>query len=247
MKLLLQKAWKNNSKSTNPPLFMDPSNPHWGWSWLERWMAARPWESQSTTDKELNNDQSYMKSGNHSITGDEITKSYARHLLDASKPSPTVSQKPNHPPTRQSSSTPPSKAVSSPSAAGKFKPAASPRGPPWGQEDDTKSTASIQSERFRRHSIAGSSVGDDESLASSPAVPSYMAPTKSAKAKSRLQSPLGMENNGEPEKSSAGMAKKRLSFPPSPAKPRRHSGPPRVESTPSLTENTVSNGGGPVS
>lgn len=30
---------------------MDPNNPHWGWSWLERWMAARPWESQSTTDQ----------------------------------------------------------------------------------------------------------------------------------------------------------------------------------------------------
>ncbi|KAJ7564436.1 hypothetical protein O6H91_02G017500 [Diphasiastrum complanatum] len=28
-------------------LFIDcePETPHWGWSWLERWMAARPWES----------------------------------------------------------------------------------------------------------------------------------------------------------------------------------------------------------
>lgn len=240
-----QQAWKNSSKSTNL-LFMDPSNPHWGWSWLERWMAARPWESRSTTDKELNNDQLSIKSGSRSITGGEITKAYARHLLDSSKPSPTASQKPYHPPPRQSPSTPPSKAVSSSSAAGKFKPAASPRGNLWGQDDDTKSMVSIQSERFRRHSIAGSSVGDDESLASSPAVPSYMAPTKSAKAKSRLQSPLGLENNGTPEKGSSGIAKKRLSFPASPARPRRHSGPPRVESS-SLTESIVSNGGGTVS
>lgn len=245
MELVLQQAWKNSSKSTNL-LFMDPSNPHWGWSWLERWMAARPWESRSTTDKELNNDQSSIKSGSRSITGGEITKAYARHLLDSSKPSPTASQKPYHPPPRQSPSTPPSKAVSSSSAAGKFKPAASPRGNLWGQDDDTKSMVSIQSERFRRHSIAGSSVGDDESLASSPAVPSYMAPTKSAKAKSRLQSPLGLENNGTPEKGSSGIAKKRLSFPASPARPRRHSGPPRVESS-SLTESIVSNGGGTVS
>lgn len=240
-----QQAWKNSSKSTNL-LFMDPSNPHWGWSWLERWMAARPWEGRSTTDKELNNDQSSIKSGSRSITGGEITKAYARHLLDSSKPSPTASQKPYHPPARQSPSTPPSKAVSSSSAAGKFKPAASPRGNLWGQDDDTKSMASMQSERFRRHSIAGSSVGDDESLASSPAVPSYMAPTKSAKAKSRLQSPLGLENNGTPEKGSSGIAKKRLSFPASPARPRRHSGPPRVESS-TLTESIVSNGGGTVS
>lgn len=26
---------------------MDPNNPHWGWSWLERWMATRPWEVES--------------------------------------------------------------------------------------------------------------------------------------------------------------------------------------------------------
>ena len=208
-------------------------------------MAARPWESRSTTDKELNNDQSSIKSGSRSITGGEITKSYARHLLDSSKSSSNAGQKPNHPPpARKSPSTPPSKAVSSSSVAGKFKPAASPRVNVWGQDDDIKST---QSERFRRHSIAVSSVGDDdESLASSPAVPSYMAPTKSAKAKSRLQSPLGLENNGTPEKDSSGNAKKRLSFPASPARPRRHSGPPRVESS-SLTENNVSNGGEIVS
>lgn len=24
----------------------EPDNPHWGWSWLERWMAARPWENR---------------------------------------------------------------------------------------------------------------------------------------------------------------------------------------------------------
>ncbi|EFJ20397.1 hypothetical protein SELMODRAFT_67789, partial [Selaginella moellendorffii] len=24
----------------------DSDKPHWGWSWMERWMAARPWESK---------------------------------------------------------------------------------------------------------------------------------------------------------------------------------------------------------
>ncbi|CAK9237412.1 unnamed protein product, partial [Sphagnum troendelagicum] len=24
----------------------EPDKPHWGWSWLERWMAARPWENR---------------------------------------------------------------------------------------------------------------------------------------------------------------------------------------------------------
>ncbi|XP_024990480.1 protein IQ-DOMAIN 1-like [Cynara cardunculus var. scolymus] len=46
-----QYTWKNPSKSANPT-FMDPNNPHWGWSWLDRWMAARPWESQSSIDNQ---------------------------------------------------------------------------------------------------------------------------------------------------------------------------------------------------
>ncbi|KAJ0557569.1 putative IQ motif, EF-hand binding protein [Helianthus annuus] len=102
-----------------------------------------------------------------------------------------------------------------------------------GPDEDTKSVFSVQSEKNRRHSIAGSSVRDDESLASSPSVPSYMAPTKSAKAKLRGQSPLGpVEINDvtTPEKGSGLNAKKRLSFPASPARPRRHSGPPKVGS-----------------
>ncbi|KAK6159514.1 hypothetical protein DH2020_006828 [Rehmannia glutinosa] len=219
----LRQTWKKSSKSTNL-LFMDPTNPHWGWSWLERWMAARPWETQTTPDKES------IKS-----TGGEITKSFARHQLNSdNNPSSPASQKP---PTHHSPFTP-SKSASSVVVARKLKPA-SPRGSAISQDDDSRSTFSVQSERNnRRHTIGGgSSVRDDESLASSPSVPSYMVPTQSAKAKSKLPSPLGMENgNTTPEKGSAGSAKKRLSFPASPARPRRHSGPPKVE-TSSVAEN----------
>ncbi|KAK2977590.1 hypothetical protein RJ640_007226 [Escallonia rubra] len=217
-----QKTWKKSVRSSDL-LFMDPTNPQWGWSWLERWMAARPWETRSTTEKEINNDQSSVRSASLSIAGGEITKAYARHQLNSdSQPSPSASQKPNHPSAHQSPSTPLSKPR-------KLKPA-SPHGSFLSPDDDSKSMFSVQSERNRRHSIAGSSVRDDESLASSPAFPSYMAPTQSAKAKSRFNSPLGAEN-GTPEKVSPGLAKKRLSFPASPARPRRHSGPPKVDSS----------------
>lgn len=209
---MIQQTWKKSARSNNL-LFMDPTNPHWGWSWLERWMAARPWE----TDKDVNNDRvSTTKSG----VG-EITKSFARHQLNSDKPAS------HHSPT-----TPPSKASSV--ATRKWK-AASPRGSVISQDDDSRSLYSVQSERNRRHSIAGSSVRDDESLASSPSVPSYMASTQSAKAKSRVPSPLGIENGNTPDK---GTAKKRLSFPPSPARPRRHSGPPKVDMS-SITDNGV--------
>ncbi|KAI3446162.1 hypothetical protein Pfo_002827 [Paulownia fortunei] len=227
-----QQTWKKSAKSTNL-LFMDPTNPHWGWSWLERWMAARPWEPQSTADKDVNSDRLSIKSAGVGTAGGEITKSFARHQLNSDIPSSPASQKP---PSHQSPATTPSKAASS-VAARKLKPA-SPRGSAISQDDDSRSMFSVQSERNRRHSIAGSSVRDDESLASSPSVPSYMAPTQSAKAKSRLPSPLGMENGNTPEKGSAGSAKKRLSFPPSPARPRRHSGPPKVD-TSSIADNGV--------
>ncbi|KAG2690244.1 hypothetical protein I3760_09G178600 [Carya illinoinensis] len=229
-----QKTWKNGSRSVNP-MFMDLSNPAWGWSWLERWMAAHPWENRSMMEKELNNDHSSVKSASQSVDGGEISKSFARYQLNSDNHSPSASQKTGNP-NFQSPSTP---RPTSSKVAKKVKPA-TPRGG-CGPDDDSKSMVSLQSEQFRRHSIAGSSVRDEDSLASSPALPSYMVPTKSAKAKTRLQSPLGVEKNGTPpEKGTFGPAKKRLSFPPSPARPRRHSGPPKVDISLNTTENNTS-------
>ncbi|TVU19727.1 hypothetical protein EJB05_35896 [Eragrostis curvula] len=39
----------SSARAAPAPMFMDPGNPNWGWTWTERWMAAaRPWESQTT-------------------------------------------------------------------------------------------------------------------------------------------------------------------------------------------------------
>ncbi|KAM3287878.1 protein IQ-DOMAIN 2 [Capsicum chacoense] len=206
-----QKTWKKSPRSANL-LFMDPTNPQWGWSWLDRWMGARPLETQSMSEKELKNDQLSV--------GGEITKAFARHQLNSDLPSPS-SQNPRH----QSPITPSKPANSV--ASRKLK---SARVAAISQDDDARSMISVQSERNRRHSIGVSSIRDDESLGSSSSIPSYMVPTKSAKAKTRLQNPLGLEN-GTPEKGPAGSVKKRLSYPPSPARPRRHSGPPKLENT----------------
>ncbi|XP_030449833.1 protein IQ-DOMAIN 2-like [Syzygium oleosum] len=227
-----QQTWKNPSKLTNH-MFLDPSNPTWGWSWLERWMAARPWEGRSTTEKEPSND---LKSA--SITGGEVTTSYARYQLNLDKHSPTASQKSSQTNGFQSPSTPkPASSVTS----RKLK-LATPKSSARVADDDSESMVSMQSGMNRRHSIGGSSVRDDESLGSSASVPSYMVATESARAKSRLQSPLGIENNATPDKGTAGPAKKRLSFPPSPARPRRHSGPPKFNSS-IVSENSATNGG----
>ncbi|KAJ6746648.1 IQ-DOMAIN 5-RELATED [Salix koriyanagi] len=233
-----QQAWKNSSRPVNP-MFMS-GNPSWGWSWLERWMAAHPWESQSMTEKELNNDHSSVKSASPSITGGDISKSYARYQLNSDKLIPRESERPTKTTSLQLPSTPNKPAAST--VARKLK-SASPRSSIGGVDDESRSVASVQSDRSRRHSIAGSSVRDDGSLGSSPALPSYMVPTKSARAKSRSQNPSAAEMNGTPEKEkgSTGSAKKRLSYPPSPAKARRYSGPPKLESS-LKEENSVAAG-----
>ncbi|KAL6565332.1 hypothetical protein OROGR_002283 [Orobanche gracilis] len=200
---------KNSSNSANQT-FMDPNNLHWGWSWLERWMAARPWENEIPPEKEASSDHVSIKSTTRENAGTNSP------MLPPHKGS--------RPPSRQSPSTPKSKSLRP----------ASTRGKTNGRDDDSKSINSVQSDRCRRHSIASSSIRDDESLASSPAVGhGYMASTESARARSRLASPLG---GGE---KSGGSAKKRLSFSGSPGGPRRHSGPPRVDISPTVKDITM--------
>lgn len=232
--------WKSTSRSANP-MFVDPSNPHWGWSWLERWMASRPFDGRNgASEKEGSSvDRTSVNSTSLSMNlgeGEMITKAdnnaYSLNPVDDGKPAAST-PKPSVPASRQSPSTP------SPVPARK-KSTAPKSGDGDGGDDARSVVSTVRSERPRRHSIGASSVRDDASLSgSSPSVPSYMAATKSAsaRAKSRGQSPTLSEGAAHVETlekgwSSVGSAKKRLSFPagtppPVPA-PRRHSGPPKV-------------------
>ncbi|CAN6809803.1 hypothetical protein HID58_050097 [Brassica napus] len=193
-----QQNWKNNSKSGNP-MFMDPSNPTWGWSWLERWMAGRPLEEPDNDTKSINRKNSTQPNTPSSARGGTTPRNKNSFF------SPPTPSRLNH-------------------SSRKSK-----------DEDDAKSTISVLSERNRRHSIAGSSVRDDESLAGSQTLPSYMVPTKSARA--RVNKPQSPSSGSTTQQESDGgfgdkaSAKKRLSYPSSPAlpKPRRFSAPPKVE------------------
>lgn len=200
---------------------MDPTNPHWGWSWLERWMATRPHENGNTTNKEQNSDHNSVRSS---------TSRSVSMRLDPKTQSPTP-RKQSRPPSRQSPSTPKSRLTPS-----KF----SPRGTN-GTDDDSKSIRSAQSERYRRHSISASSARDDESLTSTASTfRRYMASTESTRAKSRMASPVGSERGRTPEKGAGGSAKKRLSFSGSPAGPRRHSAPQKIDVSPMMDITTNS-------
>ncbi|XP_074364098.1 protein IQ-DOMAIN 2-like [Apium graveolens] len=208
-----QQKWKKSARTTNQ-LFMDPTNPQWGWSWFDRWVAARP---ESKTQKEFTNDHSSLKDARLNFAGNAVAKSYVRQQLNFDKPISACYSKLNSPRSHQSPSTPLSKAR-------KFK-------PPSGGESlfsmdyDSKSMFSMDSELNRKQTIAGSSVRDDESLVSSPSVPRYMTTTRSAKAKLHTQRPFSMKK-GPLEKGSAGYAKKRLL------------GPPMLDST-SIADNSV--------
>ncbi|CAL1374338.1 unnamed protein product [Linum trigynum] len=228
-----QQTWKNSSKN-GTATFLDPNNPQWGWSWLERWMAARPWENRSAVDNNNDRPASLKSAPSRTMSLGDISRGYL--LRDLNRPSRSGHRSSSKPPSRHSPST--SKAPSISSVTGKLR-GPSPKGSSsiWGGDDDSTSMHSVQSEirYMRRHSIAVSSVRDDESLASSPSVvPSYMGATQSAKAKSRFSSPMGAtkaKNNWAPEKASVASAKKKLTFSPSSAGLRRHSGPPKVDVT----------------
>ncbi|KAL8210656.1 hypothetical protein R6Q57_005093 [Mikania cordata] len=175
-----QQMWKNSAKSANQT-FLDSNNPHWGWSWLERWMAARPWETHNIPNLEP--------------SVGEMGK-------------PVSHQSPSMPHTRVRSS---SSRVRPESQKG-------------GVDEDSRSFYSMQSDRNRRHSLA-SSMCDGLSFESSPVVPNYMAATESAKARSRMASPvhspspLGSGRKGASEKGSVtGSAMKQLLFSGSPAR-----------------------------
>lgn len=189
-------------------------------------MAARPWENQST--KEIG-DHASIKSASQGVVARTL-----KHRHINSECTLPAAQKSGWPQRRHSPVTPCS--PKAPFVAGR-KQSMSPRGGPSNMDDDSRSMFSLQSDRLiRRLSIEGSSTRDDDSLVSSSAIPSYMASTESARARSRFYSPLSDRAESPETIRSICSVNKRLSFPladnssaSTPANIRRHSGPPKVD------------------
>lgn len=256
-------------KSTNQT-FTDPYNPQWGWSWLERWMAARPWDDRIAAIKEHNssNDPATVKtspkvnakSSNNPLPVKTTPKVNARSTdkeprndplpvktapkVNDSKRSATPNKQ-NFPPASQQSTL---NTASIPPAAPRLPAQVSPKenhenDDPGSktsvhlsskeshenhENDDPRSKTSENSENSRRHSSAEAMERECEHIASPQASRShsFMAPTESTKARSRMASgPLLIleKRYGTPEK--RGSAKNKLS---SNGVPRRHSAPPAM-------------------
>ncbi|XP_030522303.2 protein IQ-DOMAIN 5 [Rhodamnia argentea] len=46
MAYALAHQWQAGSRQQAPPSGFEPDKSSWGWNWLERWMAVRPWENR---------------------------------------------------------------------------------------------------------------------------------------------------------------------------------------------------------
>jgi hypothetical protein len=43
---LVSLQWQAGLRQGPPPTGLEPDKNNWGWNWLERWMAVRPWENR---------------------------------------------------------------------------------------------------------------------------------------------------------------------------------------------------------
>lgn len=213
MKTIVNKLWKSGA-ITDPKLLPgEQGNGHWDWSWLEKWMAGRSWDGHAIS-KEIP-DVSSLQSHEESQPDSGYTNTSGKMWKPSSAP--------GLPSPARSKVVKPHASVQTPSAYRYSRPAAAksqlthPQDFGLVEENEadflkarSSALAPTTSKGSSKQSTTSSSVHDDDDLRP---VPSYMASTKSAKAKSRSQS-TPKQRSAIPEKDTlSSSAKKRLSYP----------------------------------
>ncbi|KAH7276874.1 hypothetical protein KP509_39G025000 [Ceratopteris richardii] len=168
-------VWRSTANTEGRKLASEHTMPH-DWSWLERWMTSRPWDTQ-TTDNEV--PLACSLRGMEDIQADtsSVRDRYSSLALDRTSPSSThaTSLKPY---SNNYSFTAPQAPIRRSTSNGAR--SASPR--------SNRSVESIRDRFSSRLSFASSSIRDDDSIASFSTVPGYMSTTQSSKAKARSRS-----------------------------------------------------------
>ncbi|KAH7292171.1 hypothetical protein KP509_29G054200 [Ceratopteris richardii] len=159
----------------------DFDKPQWGWSWLERWMAARPWDSRIFEKEHFEDTSSDLRL---KATGSESVDPTSFPKIALNKEglgSAAQDHKAGVPQlTKRLSSVPAH--LTSPNCAESQQTSSQTNG---GSTTGTAASRRIASKRSR----AGSVFDDDESQASfASTFPNYMSSTKSANAKARAAS-----------------------------------------------------------
>ncbi|KAI4322492.1 hypothetical protein L6164_022182 [Bauhinia variegata] len=89
MAYALAHQWQAGSRQQAAPPGFEPDKSSWGWNWLERWMAVRPWENRFL---DINLRDGVMVRGDGEVEGKNGTKSQFR---SASKKPVTSNMHPN--------------------------------------------------------------------------------------------------------------------------------------------------------
>ncbi|KAJ7562060.1 hypothetical protein O6H91_03G053500 [Diphasiastrum complanatum] len=206
-----QKQWRTDPKeaSSIASTYNDyeQDNPHWGWGWLEHWMAAVPLENSALE--------------NHGF--EEFSETEEKEITDSAARLSTSSNR--------KQTLPPAKMRASPSRGSSVKQATAPKRPltvrvhpasPRSKRitDDNPSPISIPRDTppttirsFIRSNASESFNWEDERMISSPESPSYMLPTQFTQARSRSNTKPKPTNIGTPERNFAASNDRRLSLP----------------------------------
>ncbi|XP_058068923.1 protein IQ-DOMAIN 6 [Magnolia sinica] len=174
---LSQQQWRSNSNSnSNAPPFslkhheLDKSG--WGWSWLERWMAAKPWENRLMEQAHMDPSETTPSSK----ICDDLSRSRSKSL----EPSLVKVRKNNM--TTRISVKPPVSARSSSTPSSEFQYDESPASSSLGTSTPISSNTLIASERTE---------GSNNNR------PNYMNPTESIKAKQKSCNSLRMRHSSD--------------------------------------------------